>query len=256
MDTWQRLAYEDFKTTILAKGAGLRTFPCIYATKGYRAGDHRYIFLLSDDPSEAQNIRIIAPLLREYLTLSQSLGPNTSLVIMGAPSETGNKSVEDYNTSFWEMLRGLRIWDTKEWPRDVPSETQNEKWTFCFEGTQLFPVALTPAHERRWSRHASVPLVALQPKWVLDELLATPEKRETATGRVRKLLEEYDQVGVSPDLTAYGQPGTSEVHQLCLLDENKQAVCPYMDFDKGGASSSSAASSRRTSMEEEEEEEE
>lgn len=213
---------------------------------GYRSDDHRYVFLESDDPSEARNVRIIAPALRAYLRLSRSLGPNTSLVIMGAPSEGGNKSVEEYNNSFWEMLKGLRIWDMKPWPRDVPQDTSNEKWMFCFDGEPLFPVALTPGHQRRWSRHAPVPLIALQPKWVLDKLLATPEKRESATGKVRKLLAEYDQTSISPDLTSYGDVGTSEVHQLCLEDENETVHCPYNDFDKGSVSPSS---SRRTSLE-------
>jgi FPC/CPF motif-containing protein YcgG len=251
MDAWQRMVYEEFKTTILAKGSGLKTFPCIYATMGYRAGDHRYVFLESDDPSEPRNVRIIAPALRAYLQVSRSLGPNTSLVIMGAPTEGNLKAVEEYNNEFFDMLRGLRIWDSKPWPKDIPQETMNEKWTFCFDGIPLFPVALTPAHQRRWSRHAPVPLVALQPKWVLDNLMSTPEKRKSATGKVRKLLAEYDQIEISPDLTQYGDKGTSEIHQLCLRDENETMDCPFDDFDKGGArSSSSPSSSRRSSMEE------
>ncbi|THW77582.1 hypothetical protein D6D19_02129 [Aureobasidium pullulans] len=248
MDAWQRLVYEEFKTTILAKGSGLKTFPCVYATTGYRAGDHRYVFLESDDPSEPRNVRIIAPALRAYLQVSKSLGPNTSLVIMGAPTEGSLKTVEQYNNEFFDMLRGLRIWDSKPWPKDVPQDTLNEKWTFCFDGIPLFPVALTPAHQRRWSRHAPVPLVALQPKWVLDNLMSTPEKRKSATGKVRKLLADYDQIDISPDLTQYGEVGTSEVHQLCLKDENETMDCPFDDFDKGGARSSS--SSRRSSLEE------
>ncbi|KEQ97053.1 hypothetical protein AUEXF2481DRAFT_628147 [Aureobasidium subglaciale EXF-2481] len=248
MNAWQRLVYEEFKTTILAKGTGLKTFPCVYATMGYRAGDHRYIFLESDDPSEPRNVRIIAPALRAYLQVSRSLGPNTSLVIMGAPTEASSKTVEEYNNEFFDMLRGLRIWDSKPWPKDIPQETMNEKWTFCFDGIPLFPVALTPAHQRRWSRHAPVPLVALQPKWVLDNLMSTPEKRKSATGKVRKLLAEYDQIEISPDLTQYGEVGTSEIHQLCLRDENETMDCPFDDFDKGGVRSSS--SSRRSSLEE------
>ncbi|EME38867.1 hypothetical protein DOTSEDRAFT_48349 [Dothistroma septosporum NZE10] len=208
MNAWQRLAYEEFKTTILAKGTGLSTFPCVYATMGYRAGDHRYVFLESDDPSEPRNVRIVAPALRAYLRMSSTLGDNTSMVIMAAPTEGDPKSVEEYNHSFWEMLRGLRIWDAKPWPKEFPQDTQNEKWTYCFDGTPLFPVALTPAHQKRWSRHAPVPLIALQPKWVLDKLLSTTEKREAATGKVRKLLKQYDQTEISPDLTTYGDVGT------------------------------------------------
>ncbi|KAF2212824.1 hypothetical protein CERZMDRAFT_90674 [Cercospora zeae-maydis SCOH1-5] len=253
MDAWQRIAYEEFKTTILAKGAGLKTFPCVYATMGYRSGDHRYVFLESDDPSEPRNVRIVAPALRAYLRMSKSLGDNTSLVIMAAPTDGESRSVDEYNHSFWEMLRGLRIWDSKPWPKEFPQDTHHEKWTYCFDGTPLFPVALTPAHQRRWSRHAPVPLIALQPKWVLDRLLSTPEKRESATGKVRKLLKQYDQVDISPDLTTYGEVGTSEVHQLCLRDENEPADIPFQDFDRGGSSASfsrrSSLESRRTSLE-------
>ncbi|KAM3414764.1 hypothetical protein BST61_g9915 [Cercospora zeina] len=252
-NAWQRIAYEEFKTTILAKGAGLKTFPCVYATMGYRSGDHRYVFLESDDPSEPRNVRIVAPALRTYLRMSRSLGDNTSLIIMAAPTEGDAKSVDEYNHGFWEMLRGLRIWDSKPWPKEFPQDTQNERWTYCFDGTPLFPVALTPAHQRRWSRHAPVPLIALQPKWVLDRLLSTPEKRESATGKVRKLLNQYDQVDISPDLTPYGEAGTSEVHQLCLRDDNEPANIPFQDFDRGGSSASfsrrSSVESRRSSLE-------
>lgn len=228
--SWQALAYRDFQTTILARQTGMKTFPCVYATMGYRAGDHRYIFLHSDNPAEPRNIRTIAPALQEYLSMSKNLGPNTSLVIFGAPSEK-ERSVESYNNSFWDMLRGLRIADPNAWPIEVPESLTSEKWTFCYGGEAVFPVMLTPAHSQRWSRHMSVPVIALQPKWVLDKLLSTPTKRETAVGKVRKLLKEYDQVDVSPDLTSYGQPGTSEARQLCLLDENKTAEQPYLNLD-------------------------
>lgn len=130
------------------------------------------------------------------------------------------------------MLRMLRVTDPKPWPHDVPESVDSEKWTFCYNGEPVFPVMLTPAHMQRWSRHMSVPIIALQPKWVLDKLLSTPEKREAATGKVRKLLKEYDQIDISPDLTSYGQPGTSEARQLCLLDENETASCPYSNFDR------------------------
>ena len=198
---------------------------------GYRADEHRYVFLKSDNPAEPQNIRLVAPALLSYLSISPSLGPNTSLVIVCAPSET-EKTVEEYNDSFWHMLRMLRITDPKPWPKDVPESVDSEKWTFCYDDQPIFPVMLTPAHTRRWSRHMSVPIIALQPKWVLDRLLGTPEKREAAIGKVRKLLKDYDQIDISPDLTSYGQPGTSEARQLCLLDKNETASCPYSNFDR------------------------
>lgn len=208
----------------------MKTFPCVYATMGYRSNDHRYVFMESHNPAEPRNIRILAPALREYLRVCKSLGPNTSLVIVCA-SPDKDYSVEEYNQHFWDMLRGLRISDTEAWPASVPQETHDAKWTFCFDGEPLFPVSLTPAHQRRWSRHSAVPIIALQPKWVLDNLLGTPEKRENAQNKVRKLLKEYDQVGISPDLTSYGDVGTTEAKQLCLRDENESVVIPYENFD-------------------------
>ncbi|CEI70894.1 unnamed protein product [Fusarium venenatum] len=229
-NTWQGLAYHDFKSTILAKGNGMKTFPCVYATMGYRSGDHRFVFLDSDNPSEPRNVRKIALALTNYLRISTSLGPNTSLVIISAPSEK-ERTVEEHNRTFWDMLRGLRICDPKAWPHDIPQDTEDAKWTFCFNGEPVFPVMLTPAHQERWSRHMSVPLIALQPKWVLDKLLQTPEKRMAAQNKVRNLLQKYDTISISPDLTDYGAAGTSEIRQLCLQDKNESVQCPYHNFD-------------------------
>ncbi|KAF4447663.1 hypothetical protein F53441_8809 [Fusarium austroafricanum] len=197
---------------------------------GYRADDHRYVFLESDNPSEPRNVRKVALSLVEYLRTSGSLGPNTSLVIIGAPSEK-QRTVEEHNRTFWDMLRGLRICDPRTWPEEIPQDTEDAKWTFCFNGEPIFPVMLTPAHQERWSRHMSVPVIALQPKWVLDNLLRTPEKRKAAQSKVRNLLHKYDTIGISPDLTTYGAVGTSEVHQLCLQDKNEPVQCPYRNFD-------------------------
>ncbi|KAG8665241.1 hypothetical protein FPOAC2_14494 [Fusarium poae] len=197
---------------------------------GYRSGDHRFVFLESDNPSEPRNVRKVALALAEYLRISTSLGPNTSLVIIGAPSEE-ERTVEEHNRTFWDMLRGLRICNPKAWPCNIPQDTEDAKWTFCFSGEPVFPVMLTPAHQERWSRHMSVPLIALQPKWVLDKLLQTPEKRKSAQNKVRNLLQKYDTIGISPDLTDYGAAGTSEIRQLCLQDKNESVQCPYRNFD-------------------------
>ena len=48
---------------------------------------------------------------------------------------------------------------------------------------------------------------------------------------VRKLMPEYDQVEVSPDLSAYGTEGTTEAKQYFLLDENVSAECPWGSLD-------------------------
>lgn len=229
--TWQRIAYEEFRSTILAKEITAKKFPCIYATIGYRANDHRYVFAESDDPSEPRNVRYIGPAVRAYLSLAHSLGPNTSLVIICAPG-VEIATVQDYNDRFWNFLRGLRICDTKAWPADVPADTADERWTFCFNGEPVFPIALTPAHDRRRSRYASNLIIAMQPKWVIDNLMSTPEKRVQATTTVRGLLKDYDDVDISPELANYGEKGASESRQLIIEDDNEGRMeVPYKDMD-------------------------
>ena len=50
---------------------------------------------------------------------------------------------------------------------------------------------------------------------------------DAATAIARRLLAKYDAVDVSPDLTGYGEEGSSESRQLCLADENEVSVeCP------------------------------
>jgi FPC/CPF motif-containing protein YcgG len=95
----------------------------------------------------------------------------------------------------------------------------------------VFPIALTPGHEKRRSRYATNLIIAMQPKWVIDNLMSTPEKREHATGMVRGLLKKYDDVEISPDLSNIGETGTTESRQLTLLDHNESSECPYEDMD-------------------------
>ena len=88
------------------------------------------------------------------------------------------KTVAEYNDRFWNFLRGLQIYDAEEWPSDVPQQTTDSHWTFCFNGEPIFPIALTPAHDKRRSRYASNLLIAMQPKWVIDNLMSGGDLRQ------------------------------------------------------------------------------
>jgi len=229
-DTWERQAYDSITDIVLGNN-GLEKFPCVFATYGARHKEHRWLFLPSADTSEPRNIRLVAAALRTYLPSARSIGPNTSLLLVHPPEKT-DRTVASYQASFWSLLRGLRTADLKPWPTDIPQETKSPKWAFCFDGQPAFLAAMTPAHAARASRHAPNFTIAVQPKWVFDELFATPEKRRSAVDKVRKLMPAYDSIEPSPDLSAYGQEGTTESHQYYLLDENETAECPYEDMDR------------------------
>ena len=72
----------------------------------------------------------------------------------------------------------------------------------------------------------------MQPNWVFDCLFRTPERKRAAVEKVRTLIPAFDEVGLSPDLSAYGTEGTTEAHQYYLLDENRTSFCPFEDLDR------------------------
>jgi FPC/CPF motif-containing protein YcgG len=221
--------YDDLIKVLRSKDYGLGTFPCIYATKGWKSNDQRYVYVDSADPSEPRNVRRIAKALRAYLPRSREYGENTTLVLLCPPSEP-IRSVEQYNIDFWSFLRGLRVLDSKPWPEEIPAETTSNKWAFCFDGSAWFPAVLTPAHIKRRSRYAPNLVYVMQPKWIFDILFNTPEKRYSACTKVRSLVEAFDEVPISPDVAHYGEPGTTESRQYYLLEENQRSYCPVSDL--------------------------
>ncbi|KIJ16098.1 hypothetical protein PAXINDRAFT_47117, partial [Paxillus involutus ATCC 200175] len=221
--TWERRAYEDFKAVLFDENF---VFPCVYATKGFKTDDQLYLFIGSDDLSDPRHIRSLATALSVYLLQAHALGPNTSLVLLAKQTKE-QRSVEEYNRLFWELLDGLAKLDTKPWPTDVPRDIDTHHWCFCFGGEPFFTVIQTPAHQIRRSRYAPGLTIVFQPKWIFDILFSMRGKRTGALSKVRTLLAKYDAIPVSPELKNYGDAGSRESQQYFLLDENVPASCPY-----------------------------
>ncbi|KAG2074481.1 hypothetical protein BDR04DRAFT_1175448 [Suillus decipiens] len=204
--TWQRKAYEDYKSVLLDEEL---IFPCVYDTKGLKSDSQLYFGLST------------------YLPQARQLGPNTSLVILAKQNDNNSRTVEEYNTMFWELLNGLAKLDDKPWPSTVPRDIDTDKWCFCFGGEKIFPVLQTPAHQARRTRYAPGVTMVFQPKWTFDILFSTDTKRAGAIAKVRALLAKYDPIPISPELKPYGEEGSREYKQYFLMDENVPAPCPY-----------------------------
>ncbi|KAL9612361.1 MAG: hypothetical protein Q9167_003048 [Letrouitia subvulpina] len=224
--SWQRQGFDFFATLLTSKD---RVYPCVYAAKGFKAQEHVYTFLSSPDPSAPANVKQIAAALLDYLPRSRQLGPNTSLVII-APPEAQTLPDTEYNLQFWSLLKALTALDPQTWPENIPQETDTEGWCFCFAGEPCFMAVLTPAHQNRRSRHAPTVCIAIQPKWIFDILFSTPQKREGALKKVRSLVEDFDDIPLSPDLGNYGEKGKLETRQYFLLDRNESSVCPFRNL--------------------------
>ncbi|KAF5343967.1 hypothetical protein D9756_011437 [Leucocoprinus leucothites] len=181
--TWQRTAYDDYVRVLLDEEL---IFPCIYATKGFKADNQVYVFIDSDDLSDPRHIR-----------------PNTSLVLL-AKQNPNPRTVDEYQTLFWKLLDGCAKVDKKPWPVDIPQTIDDAKWCFCFAGEPFFTVIQTPAHQQRRTRYAKGVTIVFQPKWIFDILFSSDAKRASALSKVRALLAKYDPIPVSPDLKNYG----------------------------------------------------
>ncbi|KAF9447762.1 hypothetical protein P691DRAFT_91601 [Macrolepiota fuliginosa MF-IS2] len=224
--TWQRTAYDEYSRVLLDEDL---IFPCIYATKGYKADNQVYTFIDSDDLSDPRHIRQLADCLADYLPKARGMGPNTSLVLLAKHSDNPY-TVEEYNLLFWKLLDGAAKLDKKPWPAHIPRTIDDAKWCFCFAGEPFFTVCQTPAHATRRTRYAKGVTIVFQPKWIFDILFSSDAKRTAALTKVRGLLAKYDPIPVSPDLKNYGEPDSREFEQYYLMDENVSATTPYTEL--------------------------
>ncbi|MFD2045610.1 YqcI/YcgG family protein [Ornithinibacillus salinisoli] len=230
---WERKILDQFEAKMADKE---KPFPCIPATIGFSLNQIRYGFV--GDPRNNSTILELAGLLRNFTHVSRELGNYTSLIVFyHIPMEMKEMwTVEQFEQLFWQQLHHLATVDDIAWPRDIPTDPHHPLWEFCFAGERYFVYCATPAHEQRKSRHFDTMMLAITPRWVLQDFNRSLAKAEKIKGQVRKRLSYYDTVPIHPDLNMYGAADNFEWKQYFLRDEEKSlSTCPYhsiMSFDK------------------------
>lgn len=200
-------------------------FPCIFGTQGYENDELRFVFM---EDLEASSMEHLAAALRKYVEESRTYGKYTSLAAFFDIDR--DKTMDEYQEIFWSTLMTLNKLDEKEWPKDIPTDTEDQHWEFCFHGEPIFVVCNTPSHQLRNSRSAETFMITFQPRWVFDGLgIHTPAFAKSQQ-LVRKLIKEYDEIDVFPHLGTYGSEGNKEWRQYFLTDSNDvdlAAKCPF-----------------------------
>lgn len=128
----------------------------------------------------------------------------------------------------------MRELDPKLWPAKIPHDTSDRTWCMNFDGFEAFFAVLCPAYVNRLSRYAPNFGFVYQPRVIFDVVFKDPRYRESATTMVRNLVDKYDGIPRSPDISDYAVEGTTESRQYFLLDENVSAVCPYESLEVVG----------------------
>lgn len=221
---WEKHALDSFFAKISDKE---KPFPCIPATIGFSMNQLKYGFIGS--PRRDTTIKELASLLTSYTEQSREFGNFTSLIIFYETPETmKNATVEEYEQIFWEHLSGLTALDDFDWPEDIPQDPHDPIWEFCFNGEKYFMYCATPAHKNRKSRHFDVMMLAITPRWVLQEFNKSQGYAQRIKAQVRKRLANYDRISIHPDLNTYGAEDNFEWRQYFLRDDDTSlSKCPY-----------------------------
>lgn len=220
---WERDAADKFSKLMMDEE---RPFPCIYGVDAFRTESLRFAFIPQEEGAEAH----LAAALGEFVRQAHSLGRRASLVAFFAPT-SGRQTLEDYRGLFWDTLQKLHDLDEDPWPAEVPTDTENEWWEFCFAGMKLFVVGNTPAYQFRASRHFEYFSITFQPRFVFDDI--TDETPHGRNGRkiIRERLNSYDKIPPTPVLGDFGTPGIREWRQYFLEDHNQPLPsnerCPF-----------------------------
>jgi uncharacterized protein len=222
---WESLALEKFESKMKDKE---HPFPCIPATQGFSLNHLRYGFL--GDPREDSSMKDLAQLLSSYSNHSKEYGPYTSLIVFfETPDDIKTTySVEQFEQIFWKQLSGLAEVDQVNWPSHIPTDPHNPLWEFCYHGEQYFMYCATPSHQNRKSRHFDVYMLAITPRWVLTDFGKSEDYAKKIRTQVRKRLENYDSIGIHPDLNTYGKQDNFEWKQYFLHDDDTAlSKCPF-----------------------------
>ncbi|KGR77187.1 hypothetical protein CD33_03490 [Ureibacillus sinduriensis BLB-1 = JCM 15800] len=222
---WERNVLEKFAAKMNDKR---EPFPCIPATIGYLKNQLCYGFI--GDPRKKNSVFELGELLSQFTSESRNFGPYTSLIVFFQAFKDGEDTytVEDYEQLFWKQLCGLAAIDSSVWPEDIPMDPHNPIWEFCFNGERYFMYCATPANVHRKSRHFDVMMLAITPRWVLEEFNKQEFFARNIKARIRNRLANYDEVPIHPDLNSYGAEDNFEWRQYFLRDDDTSlSKCPF-----------------------------
>ncbi|WP_442600214.1 YqcI/YcgG family protein [Neobacillus sp. D3-1R] len=225
LQQWEKDALEKFEVKMKDK---LRPFPCIPATIGFSTNQLRYGFV--GDPRNSSTLKEVAELLKKYTHSSREFGNYTSLIIFYETPKNVKEThtVQQFEQLFWEQLSGLGTLDELDWPQHIPANPHNPVWEFCFHGEPYFMYCATPSHQNRQSRHFDHFMLAITPRWVLQEFNKSESYAKSIKSQVRKRLEKYDSIEIHPDLNSYGKEDNFEWKQYFLRDDDTSLLkCPF-----------------------------
>ncbi|WP_409250803.1 YqcI/YcgG family protein [Bacillus sp. SCS-153A] len=225
LEEWKISAYKDFSSMMLNTE---NPYPCVPGIQGFQKDQLRFGF--TGNPQDDTSHIEFASMLKTYGKISRDTGNYASIVVF---FDSRNLTFEtDANTQyqelFWSILNRVHELDEAPWPEDIPQDPHDAAWEFCFDGEPYFAFCATPSHIERKSRYFPYFLLALQPRWVFDEINASTTFGQKLKKVIRRRLKDYDGKEAHPNLKWYGQNDNHEWKQYYLSDDGQTpSKCPF-----------------------------
>jgi len=220
---WWHDAYDQLHDTLASSAT---KFPCIYAIRAQRHNTLRFVFL--DDSESDASIAAFGEALSEYVKVCRSLTPHTAFLAFFGPDREA-MTLEEHHSEFWRVLQRLHELDPRPWPEQIPIDPAEPLWEFCFDGEPMFVLGSGPVHVTRRSRYSPVRAISFQPRFMFDELIATPVLLSRARKIIRDRVLEMDGLPVHPMIQMYHEDGNREWRQYVVPEDNSpiEGSCPF-----------------------------
>jgi len=146
--------------------------------------------------------------------------------------ENDLSNLEDEHSFCWEKLQMLHEDDPSDWPESVPIDANDHKWSFCFNGVQLFINMSCPSHSTMKSRRLGRRVAfVINPRENFDFVASSAKEKGIAIREViRGRVKAYNGGFFSGALGFFGDPQSPEWKQYQLLEPEQSPVekCPFL----------------------------
>lgn len=212
-------------------------FPCLFARKAFAQGIVKFLPIAYVQDKVQYDLECFAQGLKNYLELAMSVWDgkfNTAypLLVVFEPVQ-GYSQTKDYQDIFVQALQYLIDNDEKSWVGEIPLNPNQEFWTMCFHGVQIFINASHPNHHLRLSRNLCDTLVlVINPRECFDIFAGDNESGYAIREQIRKNIDNYDLISRSPLLGHY-QLGELEwvQYMLPVTNDEEPMQCP-LSFER------------------------
>jgi hypothetical protein len=171
--------------------------------------------------------------LADYVRTVAPIPPKQRI---GSPLVVFLETAADYTLAeqqalAWKVLRGVHARDPHPWPQGIPTDPDDNAWSFCFAGMPLFINMNFPGHQQMKSRNLGPHITfVINPRANFDEVAnVNTESGHRIRERIRERVHHYND-GVMPDtLGFFGDADNYEWKQYQLQEAGSlnPSRCPF-----------------------------